>query len=97
MIGDKDIDEGKLAFIIEDMLSDVRFDKMNFAWHMGNKSPRVQGQFWEMLWSFIEEMSNCYRRGLVDTKNIGVAQICDEIRRFVEGEYKDQMALDLDL
>ena len=37
-IGDKDIDESKLAGIIEDSLSDIRFDKMNFAWHMGNKS-----------------------------------------------------------
>lgn len=95
MIGDKDIDEGKLAGIIEDMLSDVRFDKMNFAWHMGNKSPRVQGEFWELLWAFIEEMSNYYRRGLVDTKNFIVAKMCDEVRRYIENDPdENQMTLE---
>ena len=66
-IGDKDIDESKLAEIIEDSLSDIRFDKMNFAWHMGNKSPRIQREFWELTYCFIQEMADYYRRGLVDT------------------------------
>ena len=85
-VGDKDIDEGKLAMILEDHLSDVRFDKFNFAWHMGNKSPRIQREFWELLWAFIEEMSSYHKRGLTDTKHAVVAQVCYEIRQFVNGE-----------
>ncbi len=96
-IGDKDIDEGKLAGIIEDFLSDVRFSKLNFAWHMGNKSPRIQREFWETLWSFVEEMSEYYRRGLADTKNFAVAKMCHEIRAFVEGETWEDNQLTLDL
>jgi hypothetical protein len=96
-IGDKDIDEGKLAGIIEDYLSDVRFSKLNFAWHMGNKSPRIQEEFWETLWAFIQEMSEYYRRGMVDTKHFAVAKMCHEIRAHVEGEtwVDNQMTLEL--
>lgn len=97
-IGDKDIDESKLAGIIEDSLSDIRFDKMNFAWHMGNKSPRIQQEFWELTYAFIQEMADYYKRGLVDTKHLAVAQMCYEVKQYLEGDYdKDQLALDLGL
>lgn len=96
-LGDKDIDEGKLAGVIEDYLSDVRFDKFNFAWHMGNKSPRIQREFWELLWAFIEEMAEANDRGLVDTKHYVVAQVCADIRKYVNGgeENNNQLTLDL--
>ena len=94
-LGDKDIDEAKLAGLIEDFLSDVRFDKFNFAWHMGNKSPRVQREFWELVYAFIEEMAEYHKRGLTDTKHYVVAQICYEIKQFVEGgRDENQMTLD---
>lgn len=89
MVGDKDIDEAKLAGIIEDFLSDVRFDKFNFAWHMGNKSPRVQESFWELLWAFIEEMADSYERGLIQTKHAQVAKMCYELRQWLRGEADD--------
>ena len=95
-IGDKDIDEGKLAGIVEDYLSDVRFSKLNFAWHMGNKSPRIQEEFWETLWAFIEEMAEAHDRGLVDTKHYVVAQVCSDLRKYINGDRdNNQLALDL--
>lgn len=94
-LGDKDIDEGKLAGIIEDFLSDVRFDKFNFAWHMSNKSPRIQREFWETLWAFIEEMANAYERNLVETKHFQVAQACYNVYCFINGRDSNQLELDL--
>jgi len=97
-VAERDIDEGKLATAIEDSLSDVRFDKLNFAWHMVNKSPRTQGEFWEMIYVFIQEMSDYYRRGMVDSKNLAVAQMCNEINRYLEGDYnRDPLELDLSM
>jgi hypothetical protein len=97
-VAERDIDEGKLATAIEDSLSDVRFDKLNFAWHMVNKSPRTQGEFWEMIYVFIQEMGDYYRRGMVDSKNLAVAQMCNEINRYLEGDYnRDPLELDLSM
>lgn len=97
-MAERDIDEGKLATAIEDSLSDVRFDKLNFAWHMVNKSPRTQGEFWEMIYVFIQEMGDYYRRGMVDSKNLAVAQMCNEINRYLEGDYnRDPLELDLSM
>lgn len=97
-VAERDIDEGKLATAIEDSLSDVRFDKLNFAWHMSNKSPRTQGEFWDMIYVFVQEMGDYYRRGMVDSKNLAVAQMCYEITRYLEGDYdRDPMALDLSI
>lgn len=94
MVGDKDIDEAKLAGIIEDYLSDVRFDKFNFAWHMGNKSPRIHEEFFDLLWAFIEEMANYYEKGMIQTKHAEISRVCYEIREQLIGRNKDQMELD---
>ncbi len=93
MLGDKDIDEAKLATIIEDFLSDVRFDKFNFAWHMSNKSPRIQREFYELFFAFIEEMANAYKRGLVDTKNYHIAQLCYEVMEYINNRDRYQLEL----
>ena len=93
-LGDKDIDEAKLAGIVEDYLSDVRFDKFNFAWHMGNKSPRVQEEFWELLWAWIQEMAQAYERNLVDTKHYAVAQACYRVHAYMTGKDENQMELE---
>jgi hypothetical protein len=49
------------------------------------------------LWAFIQEMSEYYRRGMVDTKHFAVAKMCHEIRAHVEGEtwVDNQMTLEL--
>lgn len=86
-MAEKDIDEGKLATAIEDNLADVRFDKLNFAWHMANKSPRTQGEFWELVYVWIQEMADYYRRGLVDSKHLAVAEMCHEIVSYLENNY----------
>lgn len=63
---------------------------------MVNKSPRTQAEFWETIYAFIQEMADYYRRGMVDSKNLAVAQMCYEIIRYLEGDYdRDPLALDL--
>jgi hypothetical protein len=63
---------------------------------MVNKSPRTQGEFWELMYAFIQEMADYYRRGMVDSKNLAVAQMCYEITRYLEGDYnRDPLELDL--
>ncbi len=65
---------------------------------MVNKSPRTQGEFWETIYAFIQEMGDYYRRGMVDSKNLAVAQMCYEITRYLEGGYnRDPLALDLSI
>jgi hypothetical protein len=43
-------------------------------------------------------MGDYYRRGMVDSKNLAVAQMCYEITRYLEGDYnRDPLELDLSM